>query len=76
MYVSHGKFQGETFEWVCDQKLWYVRWLCEQPAGNMVKFFPLINYYKNRTQRLTLHKRRKSTLTLPAGLRDMGEALP
>ena len=72
MYVSHGKFKGETYEWVCDQKSWYVCWLCEQPAGNMVKFFPLISYYKNRT----LHKRRKSRLTLPAGLRELTGALP
>ena len=67
MYVSHGKFKGETYEWVCDQKLWYVRWLCEQPAGNMVRFFDLIKFYKNRTPR--------PTDSLPAGLRELKAAL-
>ena len=47
----------------------YVRWLCEQPARNMVRYFPLIQFYKNRTPR-------KMEFPLPAGLRDMGEPLP
>ncbi len=44
MKLQHGKFKGKTFKWVCTNKKWYVYWLCNQPAGKMVRFFDFIEY--------------------------------
>ena len=42
--VQHGKFKGRSFQWVVSKNPWYVKWLCEQPAGKMVRYFDLITY--------------------------------
>ena len=42
--VQHGKFKGKSFLWVANRQEWYIKWLCKQPAGRMVRFFDLIEY--------------------------------
>jgi hypothetical protein len=44
MRVRHGKFKGKTFRWMFERQRGYIKWLCEQPAGKMVRFFDLIEY--------------------------------
>ena len=44
--LKHGKFEGESFVWVCKNEMWYVKFLCRKPAGQMVRYFDLIKYAK------------------------------
>ena len=42
--VQAGKFEGRTFDWIIANEIDYLKWLCQQPAGNMHRFFDLIHY--------------------------------
>ena len=48
MRLQQGKYKGKTYEYVYMHNTGYCDWICDQPAGKMVRFFKFIKWYLER----------------------------
>ena len=43
-----GKYKGKSYDWMYKHQPGYCNWLCEQPAGKMLRFFKFIKWVIER----------------------------